>query len=346
MQIAEDPYQIKIPLFEGPLDLLLHLIKENKIDIYDIPIAVITRQYLEYIEMMKELNLEIAGDFIVMAATLIHIKSRMLLPIEETADTDEPEDPRLELVLKLLEYKSFKEAAYGLKEKEEEWSEVYQRAPMDEEEAPAEGEGEELELFDMNLFDLLSAFKEMLQRGPAEIRQITREALNIKDKMSVIIETLKAHEAVRFQSLFKGDVTLAHFLVTFIALLELIKLGLAKAYQQKSFGSIWIINPEAEVTEEKLASLHASDEGADQMKISQSTIDRKKFGINFRVMKQTASDESEAETATLSKHTPSMVELPYCRLDGPEHAAACFENLWRSANRALPYSGRKNLPGK
>ena len=346
MQIAEDPYQIKIPLFEGPMDLLLHLIKENKLDIYDIPIAEITRQYLEYLEMMKELNLEIAGDFIVMAATLIHIKSRMLLPIEETADTDEPEDPRLELVLKLLEYKSFKEAAYGLKEKEDDWSEVYQRAPMDDDEAQAEGEEEEPELFDMNLFDLLSAFKEMLQRGPAEIKQITREALNIKDKMSVIIETLKAHEAVRFQSLFKGDITLAHFLVTFIALLELIKLGLAKAYQHKSFGSIWIINPEAEVTDDKLATLHASDEGIEPLKIAHEHGSRKKFGISFRVMKKSEDAETESVELSQQKHTPSMVELPYCRLDSPEHAAACFENLWRAANRALPYSGKKKLLDK
>ena len=109
----------KLPVFEGPLDLLLHLIKTNKIDIYDIPIALITRQYLEYIEMMKELNLEVAGEFLVMAATLIHIKSRMLLPVEETAGTEEEMDPRFELVQKLLEYQSFRESALGLREREE-----------------------------------------------------------------------------------------------------------------------------------------------------------------------------------------------------------------------------------
>ena len=106
--MEDTEYQIKVPLFEGPMDLLLHLIREHKIDIYDIPISLITRQYLEYLELMKELDLEVAGDFLVMAATLIHIKSRMLLPVEDTVDTDEPEDPRLELVMRLLEYKAFK----------------------------------------------------------------------------------------------------------------------------------------------------------------------------------------------------------------------------------------------
>ncbi|MEJ2314389.1 MAG: segregation/condensation protein A [Nitrospirota bacterium] len=116
----EESYSIRLPVFDGPLDLLLHLIRENKVDIYDIPIALITRQYLDYIEMMKELNLEVAGEFLVMAATLIHIKSRMLLPVEETADTLEEMDPRFELVQRLIEYLAFKDAALGLREKEEE----------------------------------------------------------------------------------------------------------------------------------------------------------------------------------------------------------------------------------
>lgn len=247
----ENAYSIKIPVFEGPLDLLLHLIREHKMDIYDIQISLITEQYLEYIELMKELNLEIAGEFLVVAATLIHIKSRMLLPIEETADTDEPEDPRLELVMKLLEYKSFKDAALQLQEKEDEWSEVIPRTPLPEEEQPEEDAG--LSLFDLNLFDLLSAFNKLYEKAPPEARIITKEVLTVKDKMNLIIETLKASTALRFESLFKDDSTLPHFLVTFIALLELIKLGLAKAYQKEGFSSIWIINPEAEVNYDDLA---------------------------------------------------------------------------------------------
>jgi segregation and condensation protein A len=161
----EETYSVKLPLFEGPLDLLLHLIREQKVDIYDIPIALITRQYLEYLEMMKELNLEIAGDFLVMAATLIHVKSRMLLPIEETADTEEPEDPRLELVVKLLEYQAFKDAALGLREKEEERSSLYTREPSEEEEEPAPEEADQPLLFELNIYDLIHAFRDLLEKA-------------------------------------------------------------------------------------------------------------------------------------------------------------------------------------
>ena len=154
-------YNIKVPIFEGPLDLLLHLIKENKVDIYDIPIAVITGQYLQYIEMMEELNLDVAGDFLVMAATLIHIKSRMLLPVDEEAPGEE-EDPRLELIQRLLEYQTFKDASLGLREKEEEWMNIFHREPVKDEEAEAESTEPELYLFDVNLFDLIGAFKKFL----------------------------------------------------------------------------------------------------------------------------------------------------------------------------------------
>ena len=243
--MEDTAYKIKLPLFEGPLDLLLHLIKEHKMDIYDIQISLITEQYLEYIEMMKELNLEIAGDFLVMAATLIHIKSRMLLPIEETADTDEPEDPRLELVMKLLEYKSFKDAALGLQEMQDEWAEVIPRVPLPDD---SEEEGEpDLSLFDLNLFDLLSAFNKLLEKAPPETVKITRDVLTVKSRMNHIIDILKANKSLAFEELFKDDIHFSSLLVTFIALLELIKLGLAKCYQKGSFSPIWIINPEAEV---------------------------------------------------------------------------------------------------
>src|SRR5262245_5970519 len=123
-------YQVKLPVFEGPLDLLLHLIKEHRVDIYDIPIALITRQYLEYLDLMKELNLSIAGEFLVMAATLVQIKSRMLLPREEQPESTEPEeDPREELVRRLVEYQRFKDAAVELEEREAVWRDVFRREP-------------------------------------------------------------------------------------------------------------------------------------------------------------------------------------------------------------------------
>ncbi len=237
----DDSYSIKLPVFEGPLDLLLHLIRENKVDIYDIPIALITRQYLEYLEMLKELNLEIAGDFLVMAATLIHIKSRMLLPVEETADTLEEMDPRFELVQRLLAYQAFKDAALGLKEKEEDWTGVFGREPAEDDDTSQE---EQPALFDVNLFDLIGAFKSILEKAPEEVRKLTRETLTVKDKMSLIIEALQASEALRFEDLFRDDTLKAHLLITFVALLELLRLGVARAYQEKEFGTLWIVRPE------------------------------------------------------------------------------------------------------
>lgn len=228
-------YKIKIPVFEGPFDLLLHLIKEAKIDIYDIPIALITGQYLQYIEMMKELNLDIAGDFLVMAATLIQIKSRMLLPPDEEAPLEEQEDPRLELVQQLLEYQKFKEAASNLREREEEWKKVFLKEPLSD-------ENEELYLVDVNLFDLMSTFKKLLDTVSPDIVTITKETLTVKDRMSIIMEMIEGQEAIRFEEFFGGSKTRIQLIITFVALLELIRLGLVKAYQEKEFGNIWIIN--------------------------------------------------------------------------------------------------------
>lgn len=243
----EEAYSIKVPVFEGPLDLLLHLIKENKIDIYDIPIAAITHQYLAYIEMMKELNLDIAGEFLVMAATLIHIKSRMLLPVEEVVSTEEQEDPRFELVQRLIEYQAFKESSLALKEREEEWSNVFHREPFD---MGVGNQGEaELNLFDLSLFDLLGAFRKLLDKAPPEVVSITRETLTVKDRISFIMERLENREAIRFEDLFEGLKTRSFLIVTFIAFLEILRLGLAKAYQDKDFGSIWIIGHEKQTAE-------------------------------------------------------------------------------------------------
>ncbi len=235
----EELYEIKLPVFEGPLDLLLHLIREAKIDIYDIPISFITHRYLEYIEMMKELNLDIAGEFLVMAATLIHIKSKMLLPPDEVEEAEEPEDPRLELVQRLLEYQTYKDAAYVLKEKEDEALLTFGRPPENEE--GEEAAEPELYLFDVNIFDLLGAFKKMLDAAPPEVRSITRELLTVKDRMVFIVELLEKSEAVRFEELFERRAGRPQLIVSFLALLELLRLGLARVYQEREFGNIWII---------------------------------------------------------------------------------------------------------
>ena len=245
----EDLYNIKLPAFEGPLDLLLHLIRENKIDIYDIPISFITGRYLEYIGMMKELNLEIAGEFLVMAATLIQIKSKMLLPPEEAAvaGTEEMEDPRLELVQRLLEYQAYKDAAAILKEREDESLRIFSREPED---VPGEAEAEaEPYLFEVNIFDLLGAFRKILEAAPPEVRTITMETLTVKDKMFLIVDLLENSESIRFEELFEGSVTKKRLIVTFLALLELLRLGLARVYQEREFGYIWIIKPQREIAE-------------------------------------------------------------------------------------------------
>lgn len=250
----EESCSIKIPAFEGPLDLLLHLIRENKIDIYDIPISLITRQYLEYIEVMKELNLDIAGEFLLMAATLIHIKSRMLLPVDEEADVMEQEDPRYELVQRLIEYQAFKEASLALRERESEWGRIFCReAGAGAEEVTGDSQSypeaaEELDLFDISLFDLLTAFRRLLDKAPPEIMSITRETLTVKDRIAFITDRLERHDALRFEDLFDGNQTRSRLVVTFVALLEVLRLGLARAYQEKDFGTIWIINPQKQAT--------------------------------------------------------------------------------------------------
>ncbi len=244
----EELYSIKLPVFEGPLDLLLHLIRENKVDIYDIPISLITSRYLEYIGMMKELNLEIAGEFLVMAATLIHIKSRMLLPPEEVIETEETVDPRLELVQRLLEYQAYKDAASILKEKEEEALKIFGRVPEDSDEE--EGVDPELYLFDVNIFDLLGALKKIIDAVPREVITITRETLTVKDKMFLIVDMIEGFESIRFEEIFKDTITRQQVIVTLLALLELLRLGLARAYQEREFGTIWIIKPRREQEKE------------------------------------------------------------------------------------------------
>jgi segregation and condensation protein A len=234
---SETSYAVKLPAFEGPLDLLLHLIKKNEINIYDIPIAPIAQQYLDYLKLMKTFNLSIAGEFIVMAATLIYIKSKMLLPIEQMPSEEIEEDPRAELVRRLLEYKQFKEAASTLGEREQEWRDVFRR------EEGADN-GHEVALTDLNLFDLLDALQKLLETVPSKRSvDILVDELSVKDKMSVILGELSATDqakGIAFFSLFSRDGTRAEIIVTFLALLELIRLRLVWIQQSDPFGPILI----------------------------------------------------------------------------------------------------------
>ena len=233
----EASYCIRLEQFEGPLDLLLHLIKKNEINIYDIPMALITKQYLEHINLMKSLNLVVAGEFLVLAATLIHIKSKMLLPSEPDGEEEEGQDPRAELVRQLLEYKQFKEAAYDLQDRERLWREVYRRAPLLTA-TPIESEETPLEL---TLFDLMDALQDVVRRAPSKgLLELTAEHLTIKNRMNYILERLEASAAVPFEMLFSPTDGRLVLIVTFLGLLELMRLKLVRVFQPETFGAILV----------------------------------------------------------------------------------------------------------
>jgi segregation and condensation protein A len=239
-QQTELPYQVRIENFEGPLDLLLHLIKKNEINIYDIPIAMIAQQYLEYIDAMKELNLTVAGEFLVMAATLLHIKSKMLLPADETVEDEEDgPDPREELVRRLLEYKQYKDAARQLDGQERMWREIFSREPSPPLETEAESDDPMLE--NVSLFDLVDALQGILNRNPGrKLLEIIPDNLTVRERMNVILETLEGKESVSFSALFEESCHRLVIIVTFLALLELIRLRVARVFQADTFGPILV----------------------------------------------------------------------------------------------------------
>jgi len=237
----DNNYSIRLPIFEGPLDLLLHLIRKHEVDIYDIPIALVAEQYLEYLEMMKNLDLDLAGEFLVMASTLAQIKSRMLLPPKEgEADGEEGIDPRAELVQRLIEYKKFKEAAGELGERESLWREVFMRDSAGAWEDGEEPEQEEL--FNFGLFDLLDAFRRVVANMPQDrMHIIGGEQISIADKINEILEMLEGSEAVRFETLFERDKTRSQVVASFMAVLELVRMKAIKILQSEAFGPIRII---------------------------------------------------------------------------------------------------------
>ena len=220
-------YEVKLEIFEGPLDLLLHLIRKNEVDIFDIPVATITDQYLAYLDTMRALNISLAGDFLVMASTLVHIKSRMLLPTSE--EDDEEDDPRVEITRPLLEYLRLKEVAGELSERDLLERDVFTRhLPHD---FKTQFQREE-PLLDVNLFQLMDAFKRLVdQTLPGASLQVEVERWSLEEKTALIMETLKSVQVVYFRELFDNDKTVAELIVTFLALLELIHIGMIRAYQ-------------------------------------------------------------------------------------------------------------------
>ena len=232
----EKDYKVKLEVFEGPLDLLLYLIKRDEVDIYDIPIEHITRQYLEYLEAFQVLDLDIAGEFVVMAANLIYIKSRSLLPVHQQGEDEgeEEADPRWELVRQLLEYKKFKEAAGVLGEREEHHSNLFRRFP----EAP-EVQAER-PMAEVSIFDLINAFQKVLKRinQTEEFREIFEENHTVSDKIDFVLKMTVARVVLKFSELFAGAASRTEVVVTFLALLELIRLKQLTIAQSEPFGEI------------------------------------------------------------------------------------------------------------
>ncbi len=238
----EGEYKVKLDVFEGPLDLLLYLIKRDEVDIYDISIERITKQYLEYLDAFKMLNIELAGEFIVMAANLLYIKSRMLLPVdqqmaEEDADED---DPRWELIRQLIEYKKFKEAAAHLRDREALQEQLFARVPPAPDLAP---EPENLLVEEVGIFDLIRAFQNVLKRRAEkqeDLREIFEENFTVADKIEHVLKIVSAGVPVKFEDMFPERATRTEIVVTFLAMLELIRMKQLRVRQDQHFGEIWL----------------------------------------------------------------------------------------------------------
>lgn len=234
MGIAKE-YEVHLEMFEGPLDLLLFLIKKNDLEINDIPISQITQEYLSTLDLMKDLNLEVAGEFLVLASTLMQIKARTLLPSQD-AEEDEGPDPRAELVAKLLEYQKFKEAARFLDRRGAEFSNVFYRGQ------PTFAEEEKS--LNLRIFDLLDTLKEILERAEDKGMEITGEEFPIEERMQRILYLLESKSFVTFRDCFKDERKRLGILTCFMALLELIKLQKIFARQDFHFGEILIYKRE------------------------------------------------------------------------------------------------------
>jgi segregation and condensation protein A len=224
---------VKLEIFEGPLDLLLHLIRKNEVDIYDIPVALITGQYLEYLDMMREMNINLAGEFLVMASTLTQIKSRMLLPSHQAAEEEEEaEDPRQDLIEQLKEHMRIKAAADKLEARPRLDRDVFARGGGAQEVEKIEAEQEEL--FAAGLFDLVEAFRHLLkEKGHKLNLALPGEGTSLEDRITQLLDMLKTRQSLLFEECFIHDKSRAALVVTFLALLEITRLGLIRVYQHR-----------------------------------------------------------------------------------------------------------------
>jgi segregation and condensation protein A len=249
-------YKVKLEVFEGPLDLLLYLIKRDEVDIYDISIERIAKQYLEYMEAFQVLNIDLAGEFIVMAANLLYIKSRTLLPKEQQMPEEDAgeDDPRWELIRQLIEYKKFKEAASHLRTREALQEMLFPRFPS----TPELGPSDDLLVGEVGIFDLINAFQKVLKRLEhrkiqEDLREIFEENFTVSDKIEFLLRVIHDSIPVRFEECFAEAASRAEIVVTFLAMLELIRLKQLRVRQQNHFEEIWIERAFAGTPSERLS---------------------------------------------------------------------------------------------
>jgi segregation and condensation protein A len=236
MEKQNEPYTFRLEGFEGPLDLLLHLIQKNELDILNIPISLITEQYLEYLKWMKDLNLDVAGEYLLMASTLVYVKSKTLLPkSSEEGAGEEGEDPRAELVKRLLEYKKYKKAAGELEKRPMLGRDVFIRLAVVEAEKK-----EEEEKMEVNLFELVEAFRSILEKVKAgPFHEVILDRITVEEKIEEVLSLLRREKrSMAFHLLFPEQVTRRIVVVTFLAILELVKMKLIRIFQATPFETI------------------------------------------------------------------------------------------------------------
>ncbi len=291
---SRDAYRVKLEIFEGPLDLLLYLIKKDEIDIYDIPIGRITEQYLTYLELMQELDIAVAGDFLVMASTLIYIKSKTLLPPEPKIEGEEDlnEDPRAELVERLLEYQKFKSAAQTLYSRGEIESACYTRGPLETDSNNPE--------VSATVLDLLRVFREILKRAESLIeKEIARDEVTIAEKLAQIHDLLERYEQINVRALFEMSRSRRELIITFLAFLELVKEWKIRLVQRELFGEIYArkrTDAPVEIEQEPTVEEQSAEPGAETPSVEDAEQQPVENAIESSVDVAASGDESPEET--------------------------------------------------